>query len=328
MLRKHLTHFRCPAHTESGQLELQELKSTTDVVQDGIFTCLHCGTRYPLLDGVGELIAPALQYGITWKNLRDRHGVTPPSEDQSGPQGQMQQRQLYDEFEVHSGVSYDAFEEMTFWKSCDSEVMSHWTAPQKSMNLVLDVGAGNGRSAQRLLLNHINVVGIDISRSMIERAQARAAGTNRCTYVVADAQQLPVADSAFDGAITSGVLSNLPDPELAVKGILSKVKTSGVYFGLENNKTMFRGAFEWLMKRMALWQNKTGGEPQLSAAMLGQWSAGQKASSYTSVYLPPHAFNLFPFSAALWLLRFTNGLMRLLALGAHGGLLVFQIHKK
>jgi SAM-dependent methyltransferase len=64
---------------------------------------------------------------------------------------------------------------------------------------VLDLGTGTG-SVARILAERLptaDIVGVDLSPRMIEEARARTSAAN-VRYQVADAQQLPFADGAFD----------------------------------------------------------------------------------------------------------------------------------
>lgn len=58
---------------------------------------------------------------------------------------------------------------------------------------VLDVGAGDGFTAERLARAHREVVAVEPAEGMIDRSRALA-------WVQADAEALPFRDGAFDGA--------------------------------------------------------------------------------------------------------------------------------
>jgi len=80
---------------------------------------------------------------------------------------------------------------------------------------VLVVGCGNGKTIIHLAKQHrCRVMSIDISGDMVELARKRAARegvAGQTEFHVADAQQLPFADSEFDAVICESVNSFVPD---------------------------------------------------------------------------------------------------------------------
>jgi ubiquinone/menaquinone biosynthesis C-methylase UbiE len=69
--------------------------------------------------------------------------------------------------------------------------------------LILEVGAGTGRISVPLLQRGANLVGLDLSRSMMRRLRAKQPAIR---LVEANAVQLPFANSQFDGLLTIHVL--------------------------------------------------------------------------------------------------------------------------
>lgn len=79
---------------------------------------------------------------------------------------------------------------------------------------VLDVGCGNGLFARRLADLGAQVVAVDVSEAMIDRAKARGDRGGRISYRVADATReadlgMP-ADGLFDAALAAMVLMDMP----------------------------------------------------------------------------------------------------------------------
>ena len=82
--------------------------------------------------------------------------------------------------------------------------------------LYLDLGCSAGlysRTLSRSLGDGGEVVGVDISPSMLKEAarRARAIGA-RPSFVRADAERMPFADVSFSGAVCGGTLNELGDP--------------------------------------------------------------------------------------------------------------------
>lgn len=87
--------------------------------------------------------------------------------------------------------------------------------------LFLDLGCSAGlytRNLARSLGETGDVVGIDISPSMLREAarRARRAGAGP-SFVRADAASLPFADASFSGAVCGGTLNELGDPALVLQ---------------------------------------------------------------------------------------------------------------
>jgi phosphatidylethanolamine/phosphatidyl-N-methylethanolamine N-methyltransferase len=79
---------------------------------------------------------------------------------------------------------------------------------------ILEVGVGTGLSL-RYYPRDCRVVGVDVSRDMLEVARARAA-SERLHHVEAllemDAEQLDVPDASFDAVVAMYVATVVPDP--------------------------------------------------------------------------------------------------------------------
>ena len=81
-----------------------------------------------------------------------------------------------------------------------------------SSELILDIGTGSGRIARQVLKNtKANVIGIDVGRSGIESAKARALDLGGYEMVVADGQYLPFRENSFDGIICVRALKYFPN---------------------------------------------------------------------------------------------------------------------
>ena len=94
----------------------------------------------------------------------------------------------------------------------------------------IDVGCGLGddaRALSSLVGPNGEVVGVDSSTALLERAQARCqVGTTPVKFVAGDAHELPFDAGVFDAARTERTLQHLEHPARAV-GELARVTRSG-----------------------------------------------------------------------------------------------------
>jgi arsenite methyltransferase len=96
---------------------------------------------------------------------------------------------------------------------------------------VLDVASGNGATAL-LLARELDcvAVGVDLGARAIEQAAvaARAAGLERrASFLVGDAEALPVADSCFDVVLSECALCTFPDKRRAIAEMARAVRPRG-----------------------------------------------------------------------------------------------------
>ena len=113
---------------------------------------------------------------------------------------------------------------------------AYWTALVAAVEIrhdddVLDVGCGTGRStrdAARLAPDG-RVVGVDLSRRMLEhgRAAAEAEGLTNVRFEQADAQVHPFGDAAFDVVVSSFGAMFFADPVAAFANLRRSLRPDG-----------------------------------------------------------------------------------------------------
>ena len=111
----------------------------------------------------------------------------------------------------------------------------------------IDVGCGSGRWS-RFLSSRVGFVeSIDPSEAVLSASELNRDRSNvRVTRASIDA--IPFADGSFDLAICLGVIHHLPDPTLALRRVVQKVRSGGhvliyVYYKLEQRGPLYRGLF-------------------------------------------------------------------------------------
>jgi len=93
---------------------------------------------------------------------------------------------------------------------------------------IIDLGCGDGRDTQYLQEKGADVVGIDISKGMIDLARKKYTG---CAFLLSDMRDTIFPDDTFQGAWASTSLSNIPKSELssAEKEIYRILEQNGVF---------------------------------------------------------------------------------------------------
>ena len=95
---------------------------------------------------------------------------------------------------------------------------------------VLEIGCGQGPLVNHLPARGASMVGIDMSRSSLERAAAGARELgwgDRVRLLQADAERLPFPDDTFDAVVSFGVLHHTPDTASAVQEIGRVLRPGG-----------------------------------------------------------------------------------------------------
>ena len=104
--------------------------------------------------------------------------------------------------------------------------VQHLVTPQAG-ELVLEVGCGTGRFSLALAASGATVVGVDAFASAITYAAQHTPQGAHVRYVVADTEQLPFADDAFDVVVCILALEFIAHPPTAVAELRRVLKPSG-----------------------------------------------------------------------------------------------------
>lgn len=92
---------------------------------------------------------------------------------------------------------------------------------------VLEVGIGTGRNLE-LYPQEVDLVGIDISITMLHRARRAARRVSReVRLAVADVQRLPFPDASFDTVCATCVFCSVADPVAGLRELARVVRPDG-----------------------------------------------------------------------------------------------------
>lgn len=100
-----------------------------------------------------------------------------------------------------------------------------------SNKTVLDVGCGTGRLLLRGVEEAKHLTGVDLSSEMVKASKQNFFLHNRsdkATFVVGDAYELPFENGQFDIALSTCVMFLLPEPERGIAEMLRVLKGNGI----------------------------------------------------------------------------------------------------
>ncbi|MGA2770175.1 MAG: methyltransferase domain-containing protein [Bryobacteraceae bacterium] len=344
MLRSLVSLLRCPVClAQDQQPELHSFDhSPAGHVKDGVLVCRTCNSWYPIENELLELVTPALFYKRDYaaftgrfSGALERLDLRPASTDRGGDvSAQSAQRRHFDWYADNADQTYDAYQKSPFWMAFDAATFGHWESQLKPGGTIVDVGCADGRSCFRLINRGSTVVGMDISKSLVRQAINRAARMNAqssTSFLVGDASALPFRDNAVEYVVIYGVLHHLPKPGATFRETYRILKPGGVYFGSENNATIFRWIFDLLMKLRPIWREEAGEQALISKRHIEQWLEGLPATlaCRSGVFVPPHLVNLLGHRCAGPALALTDRLFTAFpGLRDQGGLISFEVHKQ
>lgn len=100
---------------------------------------------------------------------------------------------------------------------------------------VLDFGCGDGHHAAEISnMGARQVVGVDISEAMIQRAKANEVPERSISFTLYDGKQIPSPDAGFEIVMSNFVLHNISDTESILKEINRVMKPGGQFVGIFN----------------------------------------------------------------------------------------------
>lgn len=127
---------------------------------------------------------------------------------------------------------------------------------------VLEVGVGTGLSLPHYA-RHLEIVGIDLSTDMLEKARERVAeeGLDNVTGLhEMDASELRFETGSFDTVVGMYLITVVPDPEKVMRELARVCKVGGEVL-LVNHFSTEEGMRGWVERRMAPFADKLGWRP-------------------------------------------------------------------
>jgi SAM-dependent methyltransferase len=314
-----------------------------DTLGDGVTWCRDCHNWYPIENELLELLPPPLAYRDDkkrfWLNYERELraldlGLKSADHKNGAPaEEQRKQQEHFDWYGSNDQQTYNSYEQMPFWKAVDASVFPSWRQQLKPNSWLLDVGCAQGRATFNFADLPVNIVGLDISKVLIRQAitrYRRNPSRANVTFFVGDGANLPFTPGTFDYALIYGVLHHLPNPAQTCLQVARILRPGGLYFGCENNQTVFRKTFDLAMKLKSLWHEEAGAQPLISAKQLTAWFAGtsMNINCCSQVFVLPHAVNLLGQRWGAKLMNLTDRIGRVLPfVRKNGGLIMIHGQK-
>jgi 2-polyprenyl-3-methyl-5-hydroxy-6-metoxy-1,4-benzoquinol methylase len=96
----------------------------------------------------------------------------------------------------------------------------------ENINIVLDVGCGNGWAAKKLIPLGKKVISMDISSTNPVNAVKEVTHEDHAG-LIADAYNIPLKENSVDCIIASEILEHVPDPEIFIINLVKLLKENG-----------------------------------------------------------------------------------------------------
>lgn len=132
----------------------------------------------------------------------------------------------------------------------------------RSQGRVLEVGVGTGLSLPDYE-PHLEIVGIDLSPEMLERARERVSSEGLANVTGLhdmDAADLRFPDASFDTVVAMYVMTVVPEPERVMRELARVTKPGGQVI-LVNHFSQREGVRGWVERRMAPFADTIGWRP-------------------------------------------------------------------
>jgi ubiquinone/menaquinone biosynthesis C-methylase UbiE/uncharacterized protein YbaR (Trm112 family) len=194
-------------------------------VEDGTLTCSACGARYPVTDGLADLVPPDSGQAET-PNVRVM---------ESGLFARVYERAWRPVLtRLLTGMSHDA---ERAWSLDRLDL-----APDAT---VLDLACGPGNSTRTIAaaVPAGRMLGIDFSTAMLREALASTRDTGATVgYVRGDAHRLPLQPGSVDAANCAGAFYLFSDPPRVLTGIATALRPDGHFTLMASQQPRVGGA--------------------------------------------------------------------------------------
>lgn len=224
-------------------------------IQEGLLACPQCRLLYPIIEGIPRLVRTAYSdYPVFFFAYREAVARIPGHEEAAAALGRMSAAVFDRRSNESFSLQWRNFEygDQTWFKD-DSELrkaefLQSLNVSERELDgaLVLDAGCGNGKLTASIAQYGAEVVGMDLSESVVRaRANRPNVAGDRAPFVhfiQGNVMEPPLAPQVFDYIHSSGVLHHTPNTEAAFRSFLSTARRGAkVYVQLYRKREAWVG---------------------------------------------------------------------------------------
>jgi ubiquinone/menaquinone biosynthesis C-methylase UbiE/uncharacterized protein YbaR (Trm112 family) len=325
---------RLRAPETGASLELHAFDVRGDEVISGRLIEPATGSWYRIEEGIADLVPHAYRdserYAAFCSTHALEHGPAPilRAVPDANAEAQMKffsrHRDQY-EMEVVASPFYEIFDRVTIGRWIDRTI-------SKGM-LVAEIGCGSGRQTLPLLRAGADVVAVDLSEDMLRLARHKAyaeASTGYVDFIMAAAENLPLAGNTFDAAAIFGSLHHFSHPAATLRNVARITRPGSHFYMLEPHKSPVRFIFDAMMSWWTLWEEEANEAPLFTENQFQTWlgAGGFDVQLRFATFLPPHLFYLIKGRRGEQLLATTDLLFNAIpGLRRFGGVIIAEAIK-
>jgi 2-polyprenyl-3-methyl-5-hydroxy-6-metoxy-1,4-benzoquinol methylase/uncharacterized protein YbaR (Trm112 family) len=209
-------------------------------ITTGFLGCAKCALLYPIIAGVPRVLRNAYEeYESFYYEHREIIAKLGGHEETARRLGRIDPSTFHRRSNESFSLQWQRYQyEDATWFKDDvglrrSEFLQSLDLPAEQLQgaLVLDAGCGNGRLTASVSGYGAEIVGMDLSRSVVRAHKMRAdvAGDNApyVHFLQGNILEPPLAAQAFDHGHTSGVLHHTPNPDGAFTKFRQRIRPGG-----------------------------------------------------------------------------------------------------
>lgn len=292
-MKASLIDFVCCSVCGNSDFQTDVYSQENEHILEGRLFCLRCRNWFRIEGGLLDLLPLHLRRRALYEAFITKYGIRDGFLSKSTQSCQNDQINFF----TTNSKKYDhEITQSPYFSALDKVVFDPWMRQNlKIGSLVLEVGCGTGRQSMPMASHGARVIGVDVSEEMLYQAQKRAKLEKVETmtdFIVADAEALPLKNSAFDACVMIGALHHVDHPAIVISQAASKLKPRAAFFSYDPHKSPARFIFDFLMRIRKLYEEEARQEPLLKERDLIRWLATSriKANTRISTFLPPHFF--------------------------------------
>lgn len=322
----------CP-QCRQREFKLEKFEYIDVEVVEGRLICLKCKIWFRIQNGILDFLPLNLRRSDSYLKFSNKYKIVYKllEVDTRDNEGKSSQIDFFkkDVFDYEKTVVNNKY-----YKALDNVTIERWIKKNLSeAGKVLELGCGTARQSIPLAKIGIKTIAIDISEEMLLLGRKKVIKSKLQDYidfVIADCEDPPFVNNYFNACIFYGTLHHIPKPQLALFNAAKKLRSGGLMYTSDPNKSGLRFIFDLAMGLWPLYEENTGEGELIGENKLGKWlkRAGLMSEISFSTFMLPHFF-IFSFEMNQWILALSDRLFAKIPLiRSLGGIIIAQGVKK